>query len=150
MEIVAAQTEDHLKLTEITGKSKSYWGYSAEQLMLWNTDLTITASYIAENTVVKAVINKNIVAYYSLLKPQDGKIKLDNLFVLPAYMGRGIGSKLLTNALQVVVKLNCNEMWLEADPNSEDFYARHNFMTIGQKESSIPNRYLPVMCITLK
>jgi len=36
-------------------------------------------------------------------------------------------------------------MRLEADPNATNFYLKMGFKIIEQKESSIPNRFLPIM-----
>ena len=149
MEIILAKTEDSKKLTEITKVSKAYWGYSIAQLKLWDADLTITENDIAENKVMKVLENNEIIAYYSLKKAEGKKVKLDNLFVLPGYIGKGIGSTLLNNAIQYCLKLNCIEVWLESDPNATNFYLKHGFKVIAQKESSVPGRYLPIMSKTI-
>ena len=42
MKIEKAIINDNQVLTEITKKSKAYWGYSEEQISKWNDSLTIT------------------------------------------------------------------------------------------------------------
>ena len=46
MTIEKANNADHQLLTEITKKSKAYWGYSEEQIEIWSKFLTITSLYI--------------------------------------------------------------------------------------------------------
>ena len=52
MKIEKATIHDSGILTEITMKSKAYWGYSEEQIMEWNNFLTISIDYIEKNTVI--------------------------------------------------------------------------------------------------
>jgi predicted GNAT family N-acyltransferase len=39
---------------------------------------------------------------------------------------------------------------LEAEPNAEGFYAKFGFVKIGEIETSIKNRYLPVMELVIE
>src|SRR4051812_28173078 len=99
-QIIPADKNDSEKLTALTRISKAHWGYTAEQLEKWEADLTISANYIDENSVFKFMIGEKIVAYYSLFFPEEQRIQLDNLFVLPDYIGKGIGTLLLNNAIE--------------------------------------------------
>ena len=40
-------------------------------------------------------------------------------------------------------------MTLDADPNAESFYARFGFTQVGQLQSSIKDRFLPIMELIL-
>lgn len=42
MRIEKATIQDTEILTQITKKSKAYWGYSEQQMAKWNDNLTIT------------------------------------------------------------------------------------------------------------
>ena len=67
------------------------------------------------------------------------------LFVLPEFIGKGIGEKLLLNAVEQAKSLNAISMTLLADPNAEEFYKSQGFIAVDKKESSVKNRFLPVM-----
>ena len=149
MKIIPAVPEDHLVLTSITKRSKGYWGYSTEQLIAWTEDLTITEEHVRENTVMNFVEADEIVAYYSLSPLMETKVRLNNLFILPKVIGKGLGSLLLQHAFQTAESLGAKSMELDADPHAEAFYAKFSFVVIGQKESSIPGRYLPIMQLQL-
>jgi ribosomal protein S18 acetylase RimI-like enzyme len=144
-QIIPAMIKDADELTEITKISKAHWNYSEEQLKQWESDLTITEKYISENRVFKFLKGEKIIAYYSLFPPVNQRIQLDNLFVLPEDIGKGIGNMLLNDAIKASAKSKCKEIWLEADPNAESFYLKNGFKIIGRKESSISGRFLPVM-----
>ncbi|MBZ4037152.1 GNAT family N-acetyltransferase [Flavobacterium sp. 17A] len=149
MNIQKAKTEDHIRLTEITKKSKAYWGYSEEQLEKWSNNLTVTADYIQTNPVFNLVDENQIIGYYSYLKKEDNQVKLDNLFILPEYIGKGFGSFLMNDFLERMRNEKCQKIILDSEPNAEQFYQKIGFVKIGEFETSIKNRFMPIMEMNL-
>ncbi|MBF4515944.1 GNAT family N-acetyltransferase [Flavobacterium sp. ANB] len=140
-----AKPNDHEILTIITKKSKAYWGYSAEQIEVWSDSLTVTKNDIETKSVYKLNIDNQIVAYYSFFDEDEETVKLDNLFVLPEYIGKGIGVFLMNDFLHRLKETNFKKIRLHSEPNAEMFYAKFGFIKVGQLESSIKNRYLPIL-----
>ena len=99
MIVEKANIIDHEILTEITKKSKAYWGYSEEQILKWSNNLTITQDYLKDNDVFKLINDNKIVGYYSYIIEKEKNVILDNLFVLPEYIGKGLGKYLMTDFL---------------------------------------------------
>jgi len=149
LKIVKANPEDDKILTEITKKSKAHWGYSDEQIEKWSQDLTITKDYIKKSEVYKLSLNDKIIAYYSYLNINENIVKLDNLFVVPEEMGIGYGKMLMNDCINKTKKEKTAKIILEADPNAEKFYEGFGFLKISQIETSIKNRFLPVMELKL-
>lgn len=149
MNIQKAKIEDHICLTEITKKSKAYWGYSEEQMEKWSNNLTITIDYIETNPVFNLVEENQIVGYYSYLKQEDNQVKLDNLFILPEYIGKGFGSFLMNDFLERMRNEKCKKIILDSEPNAEQFYQKIGFTKIGEFETSIKNRFMPIMEMNL-
>lgn len=145
MNILKATTEDHILLTEITKRSKAYWGYSEEQIEKWSNNLTVTADYIEKNNVCNLVIENKIIGYYSYLKLEENQVKLDNLFILPEYIGKGFGSYLMNDFLERMRNEKCQKIILDSEPNAEQFYQKIGFTKIGEFETSIKNRFMPIM-----
>jgi len=145
MTIEKANVEDHEILTEITKKSKAYWGYSAEQILKWDNNLTVSKPYIEENAVFKLVVKNKILGYYSYIKEENDRVKLDNLFVLPEYIGKGFGKYLMNDFLQRMQNQKCKTIILDSEPNAEKFYQKLGFIKIGEFETSIKNRFMPIM-----
>ncbi|MEL1243028.1 GNAT family N-acetyltransferase [Flavobacterium sp. DGU11] len=145
MTIERAIPSDHTTLTVITKQSKAYWGYSTEQMEDWNALLTITPDYLANNEAWKLVSGGEIIGYYSIFEIDPQSLKLDNLFILPEFIGKGLGKKLMDNVFEKAALNNYSSITLDADPNAESFYHHFGFVTIGQIETSVPNRFLPVM-----
>lgn len=149
MTIEKANINDHYALTEITKRSKAYWGYSEQQLALWTEQLTITQDYIETNHLYKLVIEHTIAGYYSFFYEKENLIKLDNLFILPDFIGKGFGKMLMNDFLTRAKLTGIQKIILDSEPKTEKFYLNFGFETIGQLETSIKDRYLPVMELNL-
>ena len=144
-EVKRSSIDDNEILTEITKKSKAYWGYSDEQMENWSELLTITRDYIQDNNVYKLLLDNLIVGYYSYVHLNKNEVELDNLFVLPNYIGRGFGKLLMNDFLNRIKHTEIEKVILESEPNVEKFYDSFGFIKIGQKETTIKDRYLPIM-----
>ena len=140
-----AEPNDNELLTTITKMSKAYWGFSDEILQEWEHLLTITKDYIEKNKVYKLLQNDQIIGYYSYFSTDENTIKLDNIFILPEFIGKGFGKILMNDFLKNIKQLGINKVTLDSEPNAEKFYKTFGFETIGQLESSIKDRYLPIM-----
>ncbi|MEE9431255.1 MAG: GNAT family N-acetyltransferase [Melioribacteraceae bacterium] len=145
MKLKKANISDSEELTDLTKKSKAFWGYTAEQIEEWSEELTITKSFIEENQVVKLIVEQKIVGFYSYYNIDDDKIKLEHLFIHPKNIGEGYGRYLMNDFLKKVEDIKAKKVTLDADPNAEDFYKKFNFKVVGKLKSTIKNRFLPIM-----
>ena len=145
MNIEKVSISDAEKLTDLTLKSKAYWNYGEEQMEKWRPELTITDSYIAKNEVYKLIIDDELIAYYAYFSLDKGTVKLDNMFISPEFIGRGYGKFLMIDFMQRVKRSGCTRIILDADPNARQFYEKLGFSAVGKIESSISNRFLPVL-----
>lgn len=145
MNIQKATPENHIRLKEITKKSKAFWGYSEEQLLKWDNNLTVTEAYIENNPVFNLVEEDIIIGYYSYIKEETNQVILDNIFILPEYIGKGFGSFLMNDFLERMRSEKCQKITLDSEPNAEQFYQKLGFKKIGEFETSIKNRFMPIM-----
>jgi N-acetylglutamate synthase-like GNAT family acetyltransferase len=143
--IVLATISDAKQLTKIALKSKAFWGYAETQIESWREELTVSEQMIQEMNVYKFVSNHKTVGFYILNQPQEETIELEFLFVLPNYIGQGIGNQLLQHSLKKAKALKSQTMQLLADPNAAPFYESKGFMMVDKIQSSIFNRFLPLM-----
>ncbi len=145
MKIWRANRLDHKELTAITMQSKAYWGYSAEQIEIWSDQLTITETYLDTRSVYKLELEDKTVGYYSYFKEDKETIFLDNLFIQPEHIGKGLGKFLLNDFFERIKDFKTMRIKLESDPNAELFYKKFGFIKTGQQESTIKGRFLPIM-----
>lgn len=150
MKIQKATPNDAAILTNITKKSKAYWGYSNEQIENWSAQLTITKEYLENNQVYKLEVNNLIVGYYSYIILEENIVQLDNLFILPNCIGTGLGTFLMNDFFGKIKTLKVKKVLLESEPNAEKFYNKFGFKTIEQIKTSIKDRFLPLMELILE
>jgi N-acetylglutamate synthase-like GNAT family acetyltransferase len=150
MKIIKAKNTDSKGLTELTLKSKAYWGYSLKQIDEWRDDLTINAKYIETNEVYSLIESNILIGYYSFFSLNKREVVLDNIFVDPKYIGKGYGKILMNHFLQKAKGLGFEKVSLHSEPNAEFFYTKIGFKVIGQLETSIENRFLPIMELEIK
>lgn len=150
MHIEKANVKDSSALTDLTLRSKAFWGYSDQQMEEWTGDLEVSKNYIETNWVYLIKIKNKSVGYYSFQRISRSKVKLDNLFIDPSRIGTGLGKLLMDDFLQRVKRLNFEIITLDADPHAEAFYSKFGFKTIDQLPSSVSGRTLPVMELRLE
>lgn len=150
MTIEKANINDCKVLTEITKKSKAFWGYSDEQIEIWSEFLTVAEEYIETKSIFKLIVDNEIIGYYSYFQETEKTIKLDNLFILPKFIGKGFGKVLMQDFFKRLKNSTTEKVTLNSEPNSEKFYLKLGFITVNHIKTSIKNRVMPVMELKVK
>lgn len=143
-----AQPQHAQALTDITITAKRHWNYPEKWIQIWLPSLTISPHYIQENETWMAIVDEKPVAYYSL--KQDGKsLWLDNLWVLPEFIGQGIGKQLFQHALERCRVRGVSILKIESDPNAQAFYEKLGACKMDEHHSTVDGqlRTLPIMVI---
>lgn len=130
-------------LTQISFISKRHWKYPEAWIEHWRETLTVTPDYVRRHAVYKLEKEDRIIGFCSVEKHPD-YLEIGHLWLMPDYIGQGIGRFLLDQTLQAVAPPGVR-IRVEADPNAEAFYLRQGFVRVGQIESYPPGRQLPVL-----
>lgn len=141
--VQSALLEDRPVLNTISVASKRYWNYPEDWIQHWLPVLQIEPEAFEEQDIFKLVYRDEIVGWCSVETRPDS-YEVMNLWILPAYIGRGWGWRLLEECLDRVVT-DERPIIVEADPNAEAFYARQGFRTFDKVESYPKGRFLPLM-----
>lgn len=137
--IRTATADQAAELSEIAFQSKGYWGYDKALLEQWRTAfLTFTPQFIRDNQVWVAVVD-GTVAGFAAIKEEHDTMVLDDLWVLPTYIGQGIGKRLFQH-----VAAHVPEFTFTADPHADNFYYKMGAEKIGEQESTLQGRMLTV------
>ena len=90
------------------------------------------------------------VAFYTLTD-KNGVAWLDNLWVMPEFIGRGVGKALFLHALDFARHRGYKILQLEADPNAAGFYEKMGMHKIAERRYELEGqpRILPLMEMTL-
>ena len=134
--------DDAAAVSELAIRSKSVWGYSAEKMAVFCKELTISREELSNRIATGAVIAGEMVGYYTLKEGSD-EAELEQIFVDPAWLKKGVGSKLLQHALDECLQRGYRRVIVLSDPNAAGFYTKAGADLIENIRSSIPGRTIP-------
>ena len=69
---------------------------------------------------------------------------------MPAFIGKGFGKVLMNDFLGRLKFSDVQKVVLKSEPNAEEFYVKLGFVKVGQIETSIKDRFLPIMELQIK
>ncbi|RIK30518.1 MAG: GNAT family N-acetyltransferase [Anaerolineae bacterium] len=150
IEIRSASPNEADALSRIAFSAKAHWGYPKRWMEIWSPQLTFTPEYFQENESWVAEIDGDPIAFYTL-QDRDGIVWIENLWVMPEYIGKGIGQELFLHAIEMARQRGYKSLQLEADPNAMGFYEKMGMRKIGERHSEVDGqpRILPLMEMTL-
>ena len=142
--------EEAVQLSRIALAAKRHWGYPARWIEIWTPQLTYDPEYFVQNESWAAEMDHAPVAFYTLLS-RDGTAWLENLWVMPDRIGKGIGKELFMHAVDRARRRGYTLLQLEADPNAAGFYEKMGMHKIGERQSEVDDqpRALPIMEMVL-
>jgi GNAT superfamily N-acetyltransferase len=138
-----AEPSEEQRLREIAAAAKGHWGYEAQRVRAWAGGLELRDR---DETWV-AVVGDDVVAWLALI-PGPSVCMLEDLWVEPGAMGRGIGSALFRFAADRARELGANWLQWESEPNATRFYEKLGGVQVGETLGSW-GRPLPVMQLDL-
>jgi GNAT superfamily N-acetyltransferase len=116
----AARIADEERLRQLTFESKAHWGYDRDRVRSWADGLSFPGDcerWLAET-------DGKLLGWVGLSPPADGVAVLDHLWVDPAWMRRGVGSRLFRLAADRARELGAQRMEWSAEPNALGFYEK--------------------------
>jgi len=137
-------------LSQIAISAKSHWNYPEHWMELWLPQLTFGPKYFETNESWAAEEDGVPVAFYTL-QDRNGNGWLENLWVLPEYIGKGVGKGLFLHAVELARQKGYKILQLEADPNAAGFYEKMGMRKISERQYELDGqpRILPLMEMTL-
>ena len=126
-------------LTAIAFAAKRHLGYPERWIELWRPLLTVTPAFITAHETFVAREGDRIVGFAALSR-EVGMLFLEDLWVLPGEMGRGIGRALFRRAQQRARVLGFETIEIEADPNATEFYERMGATRVGTNSTMLDGR----------
>lgn len=142
--IRVALPQDSTQLSEIAIRSKAHWPYDQFFLELCRNELIVSPENIANGNFFLAELNGEVVGFYSFTS-RSGAPEMNNLFVLPEFIGRGLGLRLWNHAIDFARTNGWDHFVMDADPYAaEKFYYKIGCKKIGEIESTVlKGRFIP-------
>jgi GNAT superfamily N-acetyltransferase len=97
LKIRHALPEEANVLSQIALAANAHWGYTARWMEIWEPEMTFGREYFEQNESWVAETDAILAAFYTL-QEKDGQVWLENLWVSPEFMGRGVGKHLFLHA----------------------------------------------------
>jgi GNAT superfamily N-acetyltransferase len=145
-----ARLDEGERLREIAIAAKSHWGYDLSRVREWAAQGDFSASGLRAKEVYVAEGEGRAVAWAALAPRAGETMWLDDLWVDPAWMGRGVGSLLFRHALERARNLGAVRLEWEAEPNAVGFYEKLGGRYLRDSEPSAWGRVIPVLGIDLR
>ena len=145
-----AKPEEAELLSQIAIAAKRHWKYPEHWMKLWIPQLTFGPAYFEEHESWAAELEGEVVAFYTL-EERKGNAWLENIWVLPKYIGQGVGKELFRHGLSRSRELGYKSLRLEAEPNAVGFYQTMGMRQVGEHQYELDGqpRILPIMEISL-
>jgi GNAT superfamily N-acetyltransferase len=135
------------RLREIAIAAKSYWGYELDDVRRWAAAGDFSAEALSGELYVAEADGRPI-AWAALIAKGD-VVWLDDLWVEPDWIGRGVGSHLFHHAVDCARQLGARRLEWDAEPHAVGFYARMGARYLREGEPSAWGRVIPVMGLDL-
>lgn len=149
--IRAAQVGEREALDAIAYAAKAHWGYAEAVMQAWKAELRIAYEALAEGRAWVAE-RGGLPVGVCTIEPDSQGFELSDLWVLPGYMGLGIGRALLDHAVAEARKRGGRRLRIEADPYAEAFYLRQGARRVGAAPApnpGEPDRVRPVLVVPI-
>ena len=128
-----ALPDEAAALEDVQRRSSDVWEEYRAQLAAHPDAIEPPQQAIAEGRVRVAVDGSQQPLGFSVVQPvQDGRCELDDLFVEPAFMGRGVGRLLVDDLASRAAGAGATHVDVIANPNALGFYERVGFETTGE------------------
>jgi GNAT superfamily N-acetyltransferase len=149
LRIRPARADEAEMLTDLSLRSKAFWGYDAAFLARCRAVMTVKARNIEGQPHYVAELDGRIAGFYGL-EPETEGVGLDYLFVETDLVGRGVGRALWRHAVDIARGLGHRALIVVSDPNAEGFYLRMGCRRIGTRPSELEGgRQLPLLRLAL-
>ena len=145
LRIIRAEPYQAPLLTRIAVESKAHWNYPAAWMEEWSLLLVISPTQLARDEVFCAEVDGRIVGFYAIRELRN-KGHLEHLWVLPQFIGQGIGRALFEHALEQARTRGLKAILVESDPNAAGFYLRMGARPLGTVTSEIAGEERELPC----
>jgi GNAT superfamily N-acetyltransferase len=143
-----AQRSDVERLHEITVAAKAHWGHDLSWVENW-----VAAGDFANVAVARGeawlIEIDGAIAGWSALQLRGDVAWLEDLWVDPAYMGRGVGRTLFLDATARATTAGADRMEWESDLDAVGFYERMGAQRVRNSDVTELGRVLPIMALEL-
>jgi GNAT superfamily N-acetyltransferase len=142
-----ARPDEGGRLREIAIASKLHWGYGETDVLQWVANGDFSADGLRAKEFYVADAGGVAVAFASLVAGEVAV--LDDLWVEPGWIGKGVGATLFRAVAERAAELGARSLEWDAEPHAVGFYERMGARHLRDSGPSSWGRTVPVMGIEL-
>jgi GNAT superfamily N-acetyltransferase len=135
-------------LRQIAVDAKAHWGYDLDWVRSWAARGDFSAEALRSKPVLVAEADGRVIAF-AIVLPKGAVAWLDDLWVEPSWIGRGVGTKLFEAAADRARELGAKRMEWEAELNAVGFYEKVGGTYVRDSAETELGRVLPIMGLDL-
>src|SRR5437867_1632805 len=135
--IIPAREESLARINDLIARSKSYSNWPADYLKKALPLHEIEPSYLRRNQCFELLDVNDQLAAFLAVAVSDTRVVLENLWVRPDLIGKGVGRRACEHALQLAREYGWRDLWVIPDPPAEGFYKKMGFSDTGER---VPSR----------
>jgi GNAT superfamily N-acetyltransferase len=139
---------DFERLREIAVEAKAHWGYDRRLVEKWAEMGDLQPESLAGRLVYVAESGGEVIAWAALI-PRGEVGWLEDLWVEPAWIRRGVGRMLFEHVKERARALGAARLEWEAEPNARGFYERMGGSYVRDSEVTEWGRVLDVLGLDL-
>jgi GNAT superfamily N-acetyltransferase len=136
------------RLREIAIASKSHWGYDLEGVRQWAAVGDFSPEGLRKKEFFVADVAGEAVGWAAII-PMGEICWLDDLWISPQWMGRGLGTLLFQRAAARGRELGAFRIEWEAEPHAIGFYEKLGGHYLRDSEPGVSGRVNAVMGVDL-
>ncbi len=148
MRIRRAVASESEALTALAHRSKASWGYPPDLMARWDEALSFAPAFIEAHDVFVADAGGEPLGVYALSGAR-GELELEHFWVDPGAQRSGVGRSLFAHAAARARARGADAIRIASDPHAEAFYLRLGAVRVGDEETLVPGRRLPVLRFAL-
>jgi GNAT superfamily N-acetyltransferase len=134
--IVPARERSLVEINRLIACSKSYWHWPAGYLEAALPLHVLTTDYVRSNYCFEVLVPDGRLIAFSSVVANTPRVLLDNLWVTPDLIGRGVGRRTCEHLFRFSREQGLTDLWVLPDPPAEGFYRKVGFADTGERTPS--------------
>jgi GNAT superfamily N-acetyltransferase len=136
IQIVEARIGSLPEINTLIARSKAYWPWNESYLREALPLHLLGPAYIRDNQCFEVLDRHQKLLAFVAVVVGDARVVLDNLWVTPELIGRGIGRFACEHVFRLARETGWRKLWVLPDPPAEGFYVKVGFSDSGERVAS--------------
>ena len=143
-----ARADEGERLREIARASKGSWGYAPERVAEWVAGLDLSPAGLRKKEFYVAEVAGCVIGWSALI-PRGEVCWFDDLWIDPAWISKGVGTRMFRHAVGRAREVGASRIELEAERHAVGFYEKMGAHYVRDSEPGVWGRVSPVVAIEI-